>query len=104
VRQGLAIQCPVLVLHSTATARGAEWHAGFQAGDGVLDVDHIREGSRHLGPSVTVREVKDGLHDLVLSRPDVRAQVFAELFGWLDTLPQPVAAGRESDGAVSAAA
>ena len=90
VRQGLAIQCPVLVLHSTASARGGEWHEGFQAGDGVLDVDHIRDGSRHLGANVTVREVKDGLHDLVLSRADVRAEVFAELFGWLDRLAEPV--------------
>ena len=37
-------------------------------GDGVLNVEHIREGSQHLGPNVKVVEIQDGLHDLVLSR------------------------------------
>lgn len=56
------------------------------SGNSVLNVEHRREGSRHLGPNVTMREVKDGLHDLVFSRPDVRAQMFVELFRWLDGL------------------
>lgn len=90
VRRGLAIQCPVLVMHSTESVWGKEWHEGFQKGDGVLNVEHIREGSRHLGSNVTVREIKDGLHDLVLSRPAVRAQVFVVMFQWLDgVLPIP---------------
>ena len=87
LRRGLAIPCPVLVLHAVESVWGESWHDGFQRGDGVLNVAHIREGSRHLGPNVSVREVKDGLHDLVLSRPDVRAQVFVELFHWLEGLP-----------------
>ena len=82
----------MLVLHAAASIRGDEWHAGFQSADSILNVGHIREGSRHLGPHVTVREVKDGLHDLVLSRLDVRMQVFVEMFRWLDALPQPIAA------------
>ena len=97
VRQGLAIPCPVLVLHAAASVRGPEWHDGFQSADSILNVEHIREGSHHLGPNVTVREVRDGLHDLVLSRPDVRTQVFAELFRWLDSVPQPIST--ESHGA-----
>lgn len=83
VRQGLAITCPVLVMHSDKSVYGNQWHPGFQTGDGVLNVAHIREGSRYLGTNVQVREIPDGLHDLVLSRADVREQVFAELFGWL---------------------
>ncbi|HYF61463.1 MAG TPA: alpha/beta hydrolase [Herpetosiphonaceae bacterium] len=96
VRRGLAIACPVLVLHASASARGAEWNETFQAGDGVLDVDHIREGSRHLGPNVTMAQIDDGLHDLALSRSDVRERFFATLFEWLDTLPQPIAAGADA--------
>ena len=86
VRRGLSIACPVLVMHSDKSVYGAAYHPGFQAGDGVLNVDHIREGSRHLGPTVRVVEIEDGLHDLVLSRPDVRERVFEELFSWLDSL------------------
>ncbi len=58
----------------------------------MLDVEHIREGSQHLGLSVTVREVQDGLHDLVLSRSEVRTQVLAEVFRWLEAHAQPMAA------------
>lgn len=92
LRQGLAIHCPVLVMHAAASVTGPEWHPGFQAGDGVLNVKHIREGSRHLGANVTVVEIQDGLHDLVLSRPNVREQVFVQLFGWLGGLPHSVVA------------
>lgn len=89
LRRGLSIRCPVLVLHAAASVAGPEWHPGFRSGDGVLDVRHIRAGSRHLGPDVTVAEVRDGLHDLMLSRADVRERVFATLFGWLGGLPPP---------------
>lgn len=92
LRQGLALHCPVLVLHAAASVTGPEWHPGFQAGDGVLNVQHIREGSRHLGTNVTVVEIQDGLHDLVLSRPGVREQVFTKLFDWLTELPHSAAA------------
>ncbi len=94
VRGGLSIACPVLVMHSDKSVRGKVWHEGYQAGDGVLNVDHIREGSRHLGPNVKVVEIQDGLHDLVLSRPDVRAHVFEELFRWLDGLQTDAPAER----------
>jgi alpha-beta hydrolase superfamily lysophospholipase len=89
VRSGLAITCPVLVMHSDKSVYGAHWHPGFQTGDGVLNVAHIREGSRHLGANVQIVEIRDGMHDLVLSRSDVRAQVFAELFSWLARLAPP---------------
>ncbi len=93
VRQGLAITCPVLVMHSDKSIYGAQWNPDFQTGDAVLNVAHIREGSRHLGANVNVVEIRDGLHDLMLSRADVREQVFTELFGWVARLdPAPVPA------------
>ena len=83
VRRGLSINCPVLVMHSDKSIYGREWNPAFQTGDGVLNVVDIREGSRHLGSNVSVVEIEDGLHDLVLSRLDVREHVFGELFSWL---------------------
>lgn len=88
VRQGLSISCPVLVMHSDKSVYGKSWHPGYQAGDGVLNVEHIREGSRHLGSNVKDVEIENGLHDLTLSRSDVREHVFAELFGWLESVEQ----------------
>lgn len=86
VRRGLNIRRPVLVMHSDKSVYGKEWRPGFQTGDGVLNVEHIREGSRHLGENVAVVEIKDGLHDLVLSRFDVREHVFDELFRWFQRI------------------
>jgi alpha-beta hydrolase superfamily lysophospholipase len=86
VRRGLAISCPVLVLHSDKSVYGKEWSEDFHEGDAVLNVAHIREGGRHLGPKVTEVEIKGGLHDLTLSRKDVREHAFAEMFDWLEQI------------------
>ena len=45
-----------------------------------------REG-KSLGPQVTIRAIEGGVHDLVLSDPDPRARVFAEVTAWLRGLP-----------------
>lgn len=72
--------------------REAEWHPEFQAGDSILDIEHFRAGSRHLGPNVTVQEVRDGLYDLILCWPDVRTEGVADLLRWLDQQPWPITA------------
>lgn len=86
VKQGLSPQCPVLVMHSDKSVYGATWHPGFQMGDGVLSIDHIKEGSKHLGKNVKVVEIPDAMHDVTLSRADVREKAFAELSAWLGSL------------------
>ncbi|MGA7732068.1 MAG: alpha/beta hydrolase [Chloroflexia bacterium] len=83
IRQGLSIACPVLVMRSDKSIYGKEWKEDFHKGDAVLNVDHIRQGSHNLGPNVQVVEIKDGLHDLTISRSDVRVRVFTHLFDWL---------------------
>ena len=87
VRKGLAIQCPVLVMHSDKSIYGDEWTAEFQSGDAVLNVEDMKEISQFLGKHVQRIEIENGLHDLTLSAEEVRQHVFAELFGWLDALP-----------------
>ena len=87
LRGGLDIRCPVLVMHSDKSIYGNTWRPDFQTGDSILSVDHIRDGSRHLGPDVTVVEIADGLHDLILSRQEVREKTFNSLFMWIASLP-----------------
>ena len=89
VRGGLTVTCPVLVMHSSRSVYGKEWSDDFKRGDAVLNVAHIRDGSRNLGPNITVVEIEGGLHDLTLSSREVRQKVFAELFKWLDQLNSP---------------
>ena len=36
-----------------------------------------------LGHQVEVRAIEDGVHDLILSKPEAREKVFQELLTWL---------------------
>jgi len=66
---GLDIKCPVLTMHSDEA-------------DIVLDWRHIAKWGRTLGPQASVLAFPGGLHDLVLSRREIRDTVFSELFAW----------------------
>lgn len=80
---GLGVACPILLMHSARSITGTRWSEAFQSADAVLDIsDMLRVGPR-LGGRVRLVSIEGGLHDLMLSRPAVREQVFAELFGWL---------------------
>ena len=73
VRGGLAIGCPVLAMHSDE----ADW---------VLDWRHIARWSRGLGQQVAVLAFPGGVHDLVLSRREIREEVFSQLFAWAERI------------------
>lgn len=85
VHQGLAIQCPVLVMHSVHSSSGSHWHDQIQSSDCVLNVEHMRRWSTRLGSDLKRVEIPDGIHDLTLSRGDVRERVFSGLFEWLES-------------------
>ena len=69
VHAGREIDCPVLTMHSDES-------------DIVLDWRHMAKWGRTLGPRATVLAFPGGLHDLVLSRREVREAVFSALFSW----------------------
>jgi len=69
VHAGLRLDVPVLSMHSDEA-------------DTVLDWKQVARWSRTLGPQVTVLPFPGGLHDLVLSRAEIRDSVFSQLFGW----------------------
>ena len=64
-------RCPVLSMHSDEA-------------DIVLDWRHIARWSRTLGADVTVMAFPGAVHDLVLSRPHIREEVFRQLFAWAE--------------------
>jgi len=70
VHAGLRLAFPVLSMHSDEA-------------DIILDWRQIARWSRTLGPRVSVLQFPGGLHDLVLSRAEIRDEVFRQLFGWL---------------------
>jgi len=69
VHAGLEIGCPVLTMHSDEA-------------DIVLDWRHVARWGRTLGREATVLAFPGGLHDLVLSRQEIREAVFSQLFSW----------------------
>jgi alpha-beta hydrolase superfamily lysophospholipase len=71
VRRGLSIACPVLAMHSDEA-------------DIVLRWRDIAKWSRTLGERVTVLQFPGAMHDLVLSRPHIREEVFSQLFAWAE--------------------
>jgi alpha-beta hydrolase superfamily lysophospholipase len=71
VHRGLKIGCPVLSMHSDEA-------------DTVLDWRHVAKWSRMLGEQVAVMAFPGAMHDLVLSRPHIREEVFRQLFAWAE--------------------
>ncbi len=69
VHAGLALALPVLAMHSDEA-------------DIILDWRHIARWSRTLGQNVKVLAFPGAVHDLVLSRAEIRESVFSELFAW----------------------
>ena len=69
VHAGLALDCPVLSMYSDEA-------------DIVLDWKQVSRWSRTLGNDVRALQFPDGLHDLVLSRTEIRESVFKQLFAW----------------------
>jgi len=51
----------------------------------VLDWKQVARWSRTLGKNVSVLQFPGGLHDLVLSRSEIREEVFRQMFGWAST-------------------
>jgi len=79
VGAGLGVEVPVLVLASVATDFSRRWHEGLRTVDTVLDVEQIAARAVRIGRHVTVVRIAEGMHDLVLSAPEVRDQTLAEI-------------------------
>lgn len=77
------ITVPVLVMYSSQSLPKKWKKEDFKKSDIVLNVKHIKEIGATLGNKVTLLEVKDGMHDLFLSRKDVRDYAFNEMSKWL---------------------
>ena len=94
LQAGLDVPCPVLVMSSGRSAHPAEMGEEVHGTDVVLDVRQIRQWSVALGRHVTYVGVEGARHDVVLSLPGPRAEVYAEL----DTWHTAYVAGRGSAG------
>ena len=84
LHRGFHINSPVLVLHGDCSEDDDEWSDDQMHCDGVLDVEHIEMWAPKVGTKVTTETVTGGLHDLFLSRKDVRDEAYAKTFNFID--------------------
>lgn len=84
VQKGLKLEVPVLVMHSNCNIDQDEWSDDYMHCDGVLDVEHIRRYGANLGDNVKLVEITGGMHDLILSRKDVRDNVYKVMLDFMD--------------------
>lgn len=86
---GLDVPCPSLVLSSARTHWPSAMDEEVHRTDIVLDVEQIRKWASSLGHHVTSVAIEGALHDVVLSRREVRAEVYATLATWLEAWVEP---------------
>ena len=83
IYSGTQISVPTLVMHSHQTKNPRKFNKDAQTSDVILSVKGIEKYAKKLEGDVTIMTIKNGLHDLVLSAPPVRAEVYTKLFTWL---------------------
>ncbi|OUM39455.1 alpha/beta hydrolase [Arthrobacter sedimenti] len=82
--RGVSIDVPVLVLCSKASTISTSWNSAMLETDSVLDVTPMVRRAAELGPNVTIRRLPGALHDVFLSRREVRRQAVGIAAWWLD--------------------
>lgn len=82
------IHVPVLLMHSSESVRQSDGREKYHRADAILDVETISHYGRKLGADVTEVSFAGGLHDLVLSRPEIRRQVYDTMLNWIAALPK----------------
>lgn len=82
VSAGLSIAAPVLVMLSARSSTPSRWSEDLTRTDSVLVVDDIARASLHLGSTVTVARIEGALHDVFLSRHEVREDAYRRLDRW----------------------
>jgi alpha-beta hydrolase superfamily lysophospholipase len=90
VARGLGLEVPVLQLRSATSVRARGWDERVRTADAVLDVAHMQAAVPRLGAQVTDVALDGAMHDVFLSRADVRARALEAYGQWLDALKVPL--------------
>nr|WP_285724581.1 alpha/beta hydrolase [Psychromicrobium sp. YIM S02556] len=83
VSKGLDIDVPVLMMLSGRSLIQADWSAEMMEVDAVIDVGEMSRIALKLGRRVMVNRYPGALHDVFLSRRDVRELAYRDLHDWL---------------------
>lgn len=83
MHNGRTITVPIYLMHSKRSVNLNEWTPEAQQADAVLNVDSISARGRRIGYDITEATVDSGLHDLILSAPHIRREVYNHIFDFL---------------------
>ncbi len=83
VHRGIDVGAPVLSLCSARSTTPEHWSEEATSTDIVLDVRQIAKWSHQLGTQVTVVRLEGAMHDVFLSRKDVRDEAYEQVDRWL---------------------
>jgi alpha-beta hydrolase superfamily lysophospholipase len=83
VHKGIAVRAPVLVLCSQRSLFPQAYLEDAHDVDTVLDVNQIARWSHRLSDDVTVVRIAGAMHDVFLSRKEVREEAFLRTEKWL---------------------
>ncbi len=78
-----SVDVPVLLMYSSQSYHGSDYTPEASKSDAVLDVNDIKRYGMELSRNVTPLQVSGGLHDLMLSSPEVLSQLYPAMFRWL---------------------
>lgn len=85
IQKGRNLSLPILVMHSSCSIRDYdEWDDNLKSCDIVLNIEHIEKYGARLGKNVTMKTIDGGMHDLYLSKKEVREQAYKVTFDFLD--------------------
>jgi alpha-beta hydrolase superfamily lysophospholipase len=84
IHNGMQIKSPILMMRSGCTVNNVKWDEDYMRCDCLLDVNLLEKWAPKLGPDVTTVTVEDGMHDVFLSRKDVRDFAYRTMFEFLD--------------------
>ncbi|MCM1032633.1 MAG: alpha/beta hydrolase [Odoribacter sp.] len=79
----LHIDVPILLMHSSRTVTKGSPQEEYSRGDAILNVKLISARGQRLGSRVTDLSVPGALHDMVLSSPLIRKEVYAMMMAWI---------------------
>lgn len=84
------IQVPVLLLHSDKSLKKNKYSKKVTQADIILDVEDMKRIGPKIGKNVTLVEIKNGMHDLFLSKKQIREDALNKMFGWLNQLNENI--------------
>lgn len=84
IHNGMQIKSPILMMRSGCTVNNVKWDEDYMRCDCLLDVNLLEKWAPKLGPDVTTVTVEDGMHDVFLSRKEVRDYAYRTMFEFLD--------------------